>query len=76
MRSEIPISLMLMNFTLFNDTIYNNIAYGELSCLDTKLVHDAAKFSYALDFINELPDKFDTMVGKMGYFYRVDRDKG
>ena len=60
------VSYVGQDFTLFNDTIYNNIAYGELSCLDTKLVHDAAKFSYALDFINELPDKFDTMVGQNG----------
>tara|TARA_Y100001958_G_scaffold5489_1_gene3438 strand:- start:1330 stop:3078 length:1749 start_codon:yes stop_codon:yes gene_type:complete len=60
------VSYVGQDFTLFNDTIYNNIAYGELSCLDTKLVHDAAKFSYASDFINELPDKYDTMVGQNG----------
>ena len=60
------VSYVGQDFTLFNDTIYNNIAYGELSGLDATLVHDAAKFSYALDFINELPDKFDTMVGQNG----------
>ena len=60
------VSYVGQDFTLFNDTIYNNIAYGELSSLNTNLVHDAAKFSHAYSFINELPDKFDTIVGQNG----------
>ena len=60
------VSYVGQDFTLFNDTIYNNIAYGELSSSDTNLVHDAARFSHALDFINELPNKFDTLVGQNG----------
>ena len=60
------ISYVGQDFTLFNDTIYNNIAYGELSSHDVSRVHDAAEFSFASNFINELPDKFETIVGQNG----------
>ena len=60
------ISYVGQDFTLFNDTIYNNIAYGELSSHDVSRVHDAAKFSFASNFINDLPDKFETIVGQNG----------
>ena len=60
------ISYVGQDFTLFNDTVYNNIAYGELSSHDVSRVHDAAEFSFASNFINELPDKFETIVGQNG----------
>ena len=60
------ISYVGQDFTLFNDTIYNNIAYGELSSHDVSSVHDAAEFSFASNFINDLPDKFETVVGQNG----------
>ena len=60
------ISYVGQDFTLFNDTIYNNIAYGELSSHDVSRVHDAAEFSFASNFINDLPDKFETIVGQNG----------
>ena len=60
------ISYVGQDFTLFNDTIYNNIAYGELSSHDVSKVHDAAEFSFASNFINDLPDKFETIVGQNG----------
>ena len=60
------ISYVGQDFTLFNDTIYNNIAYGELSSHDVSSVHDAAEFSFASNFINNLPDKFETIVGQNG----------
>ena len=60
------ISYVGQDFTLFNDTVYNNIAYGELSSHDVSRVHDAAKFSFASNFINDLPDKFETIVGQNG----------
>ena len=60
------ISYVGQDFTLFNDTIYNNIAYGELSSYDVSSVHDAAEFSFASNFINDLPDKFETVVGQNG----------
>ena len=60
------ISYVGQDFTLFNDTVYNNIAYGELNSHDVSRVHDAAEFSFASNFINELPDKFETIVGQNG----------
>ena len=60
------ISYVGQDFTLFNDTVYNNIAYGELSSHDVSRVHDAANFSFASNFINDLPDKFETIVGQNG----------
>ena len=60
------ISYVGQDFTLFNDTIHNNIAYGELSSHNASKVHDAAEFSYASNFINNLPDKFETIVGQNG----------
>ena len=60
------ISYVGQDFTLFNDTIHNNIAYGELSSHNASKVHDAAEFSYASNFINDLPDKFETIVGQNG----------
>jgi len=60
------ISYVGQDFTLFNDTIYNNIAYGELSSHDVSRVYDAAEFSFASNFINDLPDKFETIVGQNG----------
>ena len=60
------ISYVGQDFTLFNDTVYNNIAYGELSSHDVSRVHDAAEFSFASNFINDLPDKFETIVGQNG----------
>ena len=60
------ISYVGQDFTLFNDTIFNNIAYGELSSSNKNDVYEAAKFADALDFINELPEKFETIVGQNG----------
>ena len=60
------ISYVGQDFTLFNDTIFNNIAYGELSASDSDKVIEASSFANALDFINNFPEKFDTIVGQSG----------
>ena len=60
------ISYVGQDFTLFNDTIFNNIAYGELSASDSDKVVEASSFANALDFINNFPEKFDTIVGQSG----------
>jgi ATP-binding cassette, subfamily B, bacterial MsbA len=53
--------------TLFNDTITNNIAYGrQLNEHSQTDVATAAKNAYALEFIEALPDRFDTLVGENG----------
>ena len=50
---------------LFNDTVKNNIAYGDLNRSDAEIIA-AAKAAHAYDFIKELPDGFDTIVGESG----------
>ena len=60
------ISYVGQDFTLFNDTIFNNIAYGELSTSGSDKVIEASSFANALDFINNFPEKFDTIVGQSG----------
>jgi subfamily B ATP-binding cassette protein MsbA len=60
------VALVSQKVTLFNDTIYNNIAYGELSGRTQDEVHNAARMAYALDFIEALPDGFNTLIGDDG----------
>ncbi len=50
---------------LFNDSIRNNIAYGNDS-VSLERIKAAAKASFALNFIEEMPEGFDTMVGEKG----------
>ncbi len=50
---------------LFNDTVANNIAYG-MDKIDIEQVKSAAKLANAYDFIMELPDQFDTIIGERG----------
>jgi subfamily B ATP-binding cassette protein MsbA len=52
--------------TLFNDTVRNNIAYGEMRGTDDKALRSAAEAAYALEFIEKLPQGFDTQVGENG----------
>ena len=51
---------------LFNDTVKNNIAYGNLQNTDEEQIKSAAQAAYALDFIEKLPNGFDTEVGENG----------
>jgi subfamily B ATP-binding cassette protein MsbA len=60
------IALVSQQVTLFNDTIYNNIAYGELADSSSEAVREAARMAYALDFIEALPEGFETMIGDDG----------
>ena len=52
--------------TLFNDTIRNNIAYGNMRHSSDDEVKKAAEAAYALEFIEKLPQGFDTQVGENG----------
>lgn len=52
--------------TLFNDTIRNNIAYGRLHGAPEDQIIEAAKAAYAWDFISELQQGLDTLVGEKG----------
>lgn len=50
---------------LFNDTIFNNIAYGMIDA-DPEVVQAAAKAANADEFIEEFPDKYETIIGDKG----------
>ncbi len=52
--------------TLFNDTVKNNIAYGKLQKIKEGQIKSAAEAAFALDFIEQLSDGFDTEVGENG----------
>lgn len=50
---------------LFNETVRNNIALGKPEA-DEQAVADAAKAAYAADFIEQLPDGYNTNIGERG----------
>lgn len=52
--------------TLFNDTVRNNIAYGDMRNASDDEINSAAEAAYALEFIEKLPQGFDTQVGENG----------
>lgn len=56
---------VLQDTYLFPDTIYNNIAYGK-PAVDSSQVDEAAKAANIYDFINGLPDKYETLTGERG----------
>lgn len=60
------IALVSQNVTLFNDTVANNIAYGELNGTSREAIIQAAKDAHALEFIEKLPEGFDTNIGEQG----------
>ena len=59
------ISLVSQETTLFDDTIRNNITYAKLNATDEE-ISSAAKDSFADDFIQKLPNKYDTVIGENG----------
>ncbi len=50
---------------LFNDTVFNNIAYGMDACSEEDVVR-AAKAANAHNFINAMPNKYQTVIGDRG----------
>ena len=60
------IALVTQHVTLFNDTVANNIAYGDLAGAPREAVIQAAEAAYAREFIEQLPQGFDTLVGENG----------
>ena len=59
------IAMVTQQTILFNDTVYSNIAYGREGC-SREEVEAAARAAYAIDFIQELPQGFDTVIGESG----------
>ena len=59
------ISLVSQDTTLFDDTIKNNIKYAKNDVSDEDII-SAAKFSYSHEFIEKLPNKYETIIGENG----------
>ena len=59
------ISLVSQDTTLFDDTIKNNIGYANLNASHDEII-EAANFSFASEFIEKLPNKYETIIGENG----------
>jgi subfamily B ATP-binding cassette protein MsbA len=60
------IALVTQHVTLFNDSVRNNIAYGDLVGAPLDAVQRAAEDAYAAEFIEKMPQAYDTLVGENG----------
>lgn len=60
------IALVSQDVVLFNDTIAGNIAYGALEGVDREAIVRAATAAYAMEFVDQLPDGLDTVLGETG----------
>lgn len=60
------IALVTQAVTLFNDTVANNIAYGDLAGAPMADIQWAATAAYAHEFIEQMPQGYDTLVGENG----------
>ncbi len=61
------IALVTQETVLFNDTVRYNISYGRPEASDQE-IQDAARTAFAHDFISELPNGYDTVIGERGIF--------
>ncbi len=59
------ISLIPQDPTLFHRTLFENIAYGQISATAEEVMA-AARMAHAHEFIERLPDQYNTMVGERG----------
>ncbi len=59
------IALVTQETVLFNESIRYNISYGDPDATDADIA-EAARIAFANDFIDELPQKYDTLVGERG----------
>ena len=60
------ISLVSQDIVLFNDTIENNLAYGQLRRCSRAEILQAAEAAHIMDFVDEMPNGFETVVGDRG----------
>ena len=63
LRNEI--SLVSQETTLFDDTIMNNIKYAKQQATNEE-IYKVSKLSFCEEFINNLPNKYETMIGENG----------
>ena len=61
------IALVTQETVLFNDTVRYNISYGKPDASEEE-IEEAARVAFAHDFIEELPNRYDTIVGERGTF--------
>jgi subfamily B ATP-binding cassette protein MsbA len=61
------IALVTQETVLFNDTVRHNISYGKPDATQAE-VEEAARIAFAHDFIMELPQRYETIVGERGIF--------
>ena len=59
------ISLVSQDIILFDDTIINNICYAKSDATQSE-IENACKFAAADEFINKLPEKYNTLIGENG----------
>lgn len=59
-------ALVSQTVTLFHDTVLNNIAYGRVENVTKEEIIEAAKASYAMEFIERLPDGMNSLIGENG----------
>lgn len=59
------IAMVTQENILFHDTVWNNICYGLTNVSKDKVI-GAARAALAEDFINELPERYDTVIGERG----------
>ncbi len=60
------IALVNQHVSLFNDTVANNIAYGDLAGAPLEQIKIAAEAAYAAEFIELMPEGYQTLVGENG----------
>jgi ATP-binding cassette, subfamily B, bacterial MsbA len=60
------IALVSQEVVLFNDTVAANIAYGQMREVNEAEIIAAAKAAHAMEFIDEWPDRLNTLVGERG----------
>ncbi|WP_218310670.1 lipid A export permease/ATP-binding protein MsbA [Alteromonas antoniana] len=59
-------ALVSQHVVLFNDTIANNIAYGSQHKVTRQQIEDAASIAHVTEFLAQLPDGLDTIIGENG----------
>jgi len=61
------IALVTQETVLFNDTVRHNVSYGKPEATQEEIEH-AARIAFAHDFITEMPQGYETIVGERGIF--------
>jgi len=60
------VALVSQDVALFNDTVAANIAYGAMAGTSRQRIEEAARAAHAMEYIREMPQGFETMIGENG----------